>query len=97
VVAGVAGIISVTCRIRDSSSSGQGAQSAHAAKQVCRLSSRSHRISTGSGSWQGQPLARWDGYVDGVVVRRERAGPAVVVPAGRVVQEVQVDDERLAG
>jgi len=35
--------------------------------------------------------------VDGVVVRRERAGPAAVVAAGRVVQEVQVADESVAG
>ena len=44
-----------------------------------------------------KPFPRRDGYVDGVVTGRERADPPVVVPAGRVVQEVQVDDQGLAG
>lgn len=33
----------------------------------------------GRGSRRGEPLARRDGQVDGVVVRRERADPSVVV------------------
>ena len=48
-------------------------------------------------SWPGQPLSRLNGHVDDVVVRRERADPAAVVTARRVVHKVQVDDERLAG
>lgn len=61
-----------------------------------RTRRRGCRISAGLDSWQGQPLPHWDGYVDGVAVRRERADPAVVL-ARRVVQEVQVNDEVLAG
>jgi AcrR family transcriptional regulator len=55
------------------------------------------RSLAGSGLWLSQPFPRLDGRVDDVVARRERADPAAVVPAGRVVEEVQIDDERLPG
>ena len=44
----------------------------------------------------GQPLPRVDRHVDGVLGRRQRAHPARVVPARRVVREVEVDDDALA-
>src|SRR5262249_8323491 len=40
-----------------------------------------------------QALARADRGGDGVPRRSQRALPRVVVPAGRVIQEVQVDDQ----
>jgi AcrR family transcriptional regulator len=65
--------------------------------QVIRLLRPCLRSLAGSGLRLGQPLSRPDGYVDDIVLRRERADPAGVVTAGRVVHEVQVDDERLTG
>src|SRR3954452_21236491 len=42
-----------------------------------------------------QQLARIDRPLDDVADRSERAGPALVVGAGRVVREVEVDDQPL--
>src|SRR6476659_3909501 len=38
-------------------------------------------------------LADGDHSADGVARRRQGAQPAVVVPAGRVVEEIQIDDQ----
>src|ERR1700761_4182856 len=47
-------------------------------------------------SGRGQPLPRVDWHVDGVLGGRQRAHPARVVPARRVVHEIEVDDDALA-
>src|SRR4051794_37430747 len=68
-----------------------------------RLATRSSRIigsvvsiADASMSPGGHELARVDGKVDHVARWCQRAGPPLVIGAGRVVGEVEVDDQRSA-